>query len=440
MRPAGVKATVRLGGMVVLAVVLASCTSKTDDTSTTVAPTTIPVTTTTTVPPVLTGEGITDGTITLAALVPLSGTLESFGQSVLGGHEVYWAYVNNVLGGVGGSYPVQSVPLDTAYDDETTRSLWAANQEDTLAISSVLGSPITTALLEEIGDGRVLVAAGSQASSWAASSNVVLNLAVPTYRDQIAGAIVAGGAEDPVVATIPPLGVMYQDGVFGDDCLTGFEQATRRYGTGEAMSSGHPATATEFADDLILMQQAGVETLFVCSSPPALLRIFATLELLEYDPVLIATAQSYDASLPAALGDQGGEAAGLELLSNLYLVGSWPPFEGETPGMKLLRDNYAHYFTRLPEEVIDPWFFLGYTQAATFHLILEEALAGGDLTREGLWTARDRLGDTDFGFGAGSAGYDDDRIPVVADVLSVPVSEAEALFGMVPISGYYSTR
>ena len=90
--------------------------------------------------------------------------------------------------------------------------------------------------------------------------------------------------------------------------------------------------------------------------------------------------------------------------------------------------------------MIKHWVFLGYTQAATFHLILEEALAGGDLTRDGLLAARDRLGEVDFGFGAGPARYDENRVPVVADVISVPVSAAEALFGMTPISGYYSTR
>lgn len=428
-----------LGWVMVLALVLAACTSK-SEASTTTTSTTTPAVTTTTQPSVLTGVGVDDGVITLATLLPLSGTLEAFGRSVLEGHSVYWNYVNEVLGGVGGTYAVRFAPLDTAYDDETARVLWAANEDDTLAISSVLGSPITDALLAEISGRRILMAAGSQAASWSRSPNVVLNLAIPTYRDQIAGAVVAGGAEESVVPVIPPVGLFYEEGVFGDDCLAGFEQATSRYQSGEAMSIGHPATASDFADDLTLMQRAGVETLFICSSPAALLGIVATLDLLEYVPTAIAASQSYDASLPAALGDQGGEAAGLELLSNLYLVGSWPPFEGDSPGMKLLRDNLVHYDTRLPAEFVDPWLFVGYTQAATFHLILEEALAGGDLTREGIWAARDRLGEVDLGFGAGPARYDDDRIPVVNDVLSLPAATEGSLFDMLPVGDYYSTR
>jgi hypothetical protein len=424
--------------LVILFLLVTACTSKTEETTTsTIA---VPATTTTTRPAVLTGVGIEDGTITLAALLPLSGTLESFGRSALEGHEVYWAYVNDTLGGVGGSYAVEVLPLDTGYDEEVARSLWAANETETLAVSSVLGSPITAALLEEVGNDPVPLAAGSQAAGWSRSPSIVLDLAIPTYRDQIAGAIVAGGTEEPVLRTDPPLGLVYQIGAFGDDCAAGFDQATDRLAPGEAVSAGHAAGTTDFADLLGLMRGAGVDTLFVCSSSQALLRIVATLDLIDYSPTVVASSQSYDASIPAALGDQAGEEAGLELLSDLYLVGSLPSFEGGSPGMKLLRDSFTSYDSRLPEDVINPWFFLGYTQAATFHLILEEALAGGDLTRDGLLAARDRLGEVDFGFGAGSARYDESRVPVVADVISVPVSAAEALFGMTPISGYYSTR
>ncbi len=426
--------------VLVLVLAAAACTSTSEETTTTLIGD--PITTTSTEPAVLTGTGIVDDTITLAALVPLSGTLETFGRSALEGHEAYWAYVNDALGGIGGTYAVRMTALDSAYDEGTARTLWAANRSNALAISSVLGSPITSALVAETGPEQILIAAGSQASSWSAAPNVLLNLAIPTYRDQIAGAIVAGRAEEPVLAVEPPLGLVYQEGVyFGEDCLAGFDQATDRDAAGVAVRVGHAAASTEFSEPLATMEEAGVKTLFVCSTPEAVLQMVATLELLDYRPTLILTAQSYDASLPAAVGADGDETTGLEALNNLFVIGSLPPFESEAPGMKLLRDNLARFDSRVPDRaIVNPWFYLGYTQAATFHLILEEALSEGDLTREGVWSARDRLGDVDFGFGAGPSRYDEDRIPVVADVISVPASSTESLFGMMPLGNYYSTR
>ena len=423
-----------------LVLLIAGCTTRAEET--TITSVTAAATTTSTEPAVLTGPGVVDDAITLAAFLPLSGTLEAFGRSALEGHEVYWAYVNDILGGVGGEYVVRVTTLDTAYDEDTARSLWVANRAQTLAISSVLGSPITSALVTETGSEQILIAAGSQASSWSATPNVLLNLAMPTYRDQIAGAIVSGRTEEPVVAAVPPLGLVYQEGAyFGEDCLAGFEQATDRDAPGAAVSAGHAAASTEFSEPLATMEDAGVKTLFVCSTPRAVLQMVATLKLGAYRPTLILAAQSYDASLPAAVGADGDEAAGLEVLDNVFVIGSLPPFESNEPGMKLLRDNLASFDTRLPDRaIVNPWFFLGYTQAATFHLLLEEALDQGDLSREGIWAARDRLGDVDFGFGAGLSRYDDDRIPVVADVISVPALSTDSLFGMVPLGNYYSTR
>jgi hypothetical protein len=423
-----------------LVLLIAGCTTEAEETTTTPV-TTVP-TTTTTEPAILTGTGVVDGTIAVAAFLPLSGTLEAFGRSALEGHEVYWTYVNDVLGGVGGEYAVRVTTLDTAYDEETARSLWVANQAQTLAVSSVLGSPVTSALVTETGSEQVLIAAGSQASSWSATPNVLLNLALPTYRDQVAGAIVAGRVEEPVVAVETPLGLVYQEGVyFGEDCLAGFDQATDRDAASAAVSVGHVAAATEFSEPLAAMEQAGVETLFVCSSPEAVLQMMATLDLIEYRPTVIVSSQSYDATLPGVVGAGGGEAAGLALLDEFFVVGSLPPFESDEPGMKLLRDNLARFDSRLPDRgTVNPWFFLGYTQAATFHLILEEALKEGDLTREGVWAARDRLGDVDFGFGAGPSRFDDGRVPAVADVISVPALSTDSLFGMVPLGTYYSTR
>ncbi len=419
-----------------LAVTLLSvaCTA-TVTTTTTSTTTPVPTTTTTTLPPVLTGVGFEDDTVLLGALLPLSGSLEPIGRSMLAGQQVYWSYVNDTLGGVGGRFPVDLRELDTAYDEETARAI-LLDTDPVLAISSVLGSAITATLAEELAGTDILASAGSLASSWGGSPNLVLDLAFPTYRDQIAGAVIAGGAEEPPVEIVPPLGLFYQEGSYGEDCLNGFDQATERLPEGSTLRASHPPSATEFGEELGTMREAGVATLFVCSTSQVLLRVLATLDLLDYRPTVVATAQSYDPSILAALGGEGGEAAGLELAADLHLVGSLPLLEGEAPGIRLLRDNLERY----GGDEVDQWLFLGYTQAATLHAILEEAFDGGDLTRGGLVAARDRIGAVDLGFGAGPARYDEQLVPVVADVVSVPAPTADHRFGMRPVGTHYPTR
>lgn len=417
---------------VAASLVVAGCVrngEQTTTTSTTLPPETA---TTTTIPSVLTGAGIEGGTIILGVLLPLSGSLESLGRSMLAGQQVYWAFVNDTMGGVGGRFPVDLREVDTAYDEETARA--ALLQKDpVLAVASVLGSEITATLAAEVAGTDTLVAAGSLASGWGASPNLVLDLALPSYRDQIAGIIKASRLPEPPLTLAGPFGLLYQEGVHGEDCLAGFDEATA--GSTDMVRIAYPAGTTEFGSRLDTLREAGVATLFVCSTSQALLRIMATLDLLDYRPLTVATSHSYDSSLPAALG-QGREDVGLELLSNLRLVGSIPPYESDAPGVKLLRDGLQRYGAGDAE--VDQWFFFGYTQAATLHVILEDAFDGGDLTPRGLRDARNRLGEIDLGFGPGSAHFDEQGVPVMADVVSIPATGSR--FGLQPLGSYYPTR
>ncbi|HEY5578245.1 MAG TPA: hypothetical protein VIL12_01000, partial [Acidimicrobiia bacterium] len=76
---------------VLLLAVLAACTTSSGGEQTTSA-TTGPAASTTvsTDPPLILGPGIEEGLIRLGAILPLSGSREALGRSVLAGHEAYW--------------------------------------------------------------------------------------------------------------------------------------------------------------------------------------------------------------------------------------------------------------------------------------------------------------------------------------------------------------
>ncbi|MGH9169056.1 MAG: ABC transporter substrate-binding protein, partial [Acidimicrobiia bacterium] len=174
-------------------------------------PTTTTVSTTS-VPPVRTGVGVQDGTIRLGVLAAITGPIPDIGQSVLNGHEVWWAYVNEELGGVGGRFPVELVIEDNQYNPEINVTAYNEIKDGVLGFSSTLGTPTTASIQQDAAAESILVAAGSMASFWSQTQNVVLNLASNTYLAQFAnGPYWAMEVADPPLMTAEtPVGVISQ--------------------------------------------------------------------------------------------------------------------------------------------------------------------------------------------------------------------------------------
>lgn len=380
--------------MAVMVLAVAACTNTTA-TTTTLPGSTTSATTTTTEPQLETGTGVIDGTIHLGALVPLSGPLQAIGESILAGHEAYWNYANEDLGGVAGQFPVVVEPFDSAYDPETATTALSEHSQGILAVSSSLGTQVTSALLAS--DASVPIMAGSQVSTFGIrSENVLFDLAVPTYRAQIAS--IMAQAPDSTI------GFVAVDGEYGDDCLAGASappDIVERYAAG----------TTDF--ELVVNVLQGVDVLVACVSSTDLGRIIATWDLLGGRPSIYATSASFDPSLFTALGS---------VPDRLFVAGAPPPYTSDEPGMTLFQ-------TVMADRTVDQWTFLGYTQAATMHLLLEQAILDHQLTRDGVLAARGSLGDVDFGFGWGAARFEG-TLPVVPVTIQVP--DAEATFGLQP--------
>ncbi|GBD85303.1 hypothetical protein BMS3Abin02_01707 [bacterium BMS3Abin02] len=391
----------RLRAALAAIVVIAAACSPTEVTTTATSSTLRPsATTTTTVPTLQTGVGVGDGTIHLAAFLPLSGSLAGIGQSILEGHRAYWRYVNDDLGGVAGRFTVALDEVDTAYDPAPATAELAAREDSILGISAMLGSPVTRALLDANSTMPIMV--GSQAVPWAKHGNAVYNLAVPTYRDQVTvlwdlAIDAAGDASD--------VGFVAAAGLYGDDCLAGTV-------TQPKIISRYPAGTTDFEGVVRDVDRAKV--LVACVTSAELVRIIATGNLLGFTPPIYATGPSYDRAVLDAL-----EA----VPEDLWVAGGPPAYEDDTPGMQLFRTVTDGL------DDINTWTFVGYAQAATFHLLLEQAIDDGTLTRSGVLAARGRVGDVDFGYGWGPAGFDDDGIlPHVPVTVSVP--DPDAAFGL----------
>ncbi|MDX1468314.1 MAG: ABC transporter substrate-binding protein [Acidimicrobiia bacterium] len=437
--------------LAVLAMVVAACNGA-DPTTTTSEP----PPPTTTQPPGPTTTGMMDelvydvgfdpdtGTIKLGALAALTGPIPGIGASLLNGHRVYWESVN-ADGGVAGMYPVEVVVRDNAYNPETNVVVYNEIKDEVLAFSSAIGTPTTASIYEDAAGENILVAAGSLASQWALTDNVLLNLGANTYFAQFANAPYwAMNVADPAIITDESVvGIIYQGDDYGQDCKNGYDFGQANTGFNHQYEATYAATDTEFSAQIGGAQAAGVSVLFICALPTALATMLGTAAALEYSPTVFGSSPSYNPVLPSALGG-GDEAAGLAVFASFpyYGLGAGPEFEDDTPGMAELRaDLEAHRDAiGVTDEMINAFYYFGYTQAQTFHILLEAAVANGDISRAGLLAAINLVQDVDLGYGGAAGGYGAtplERIPTNEDNIGVPVSVTENVFGLMDITGFF---
>jgi hypothetical protein len=83
------------------------------------------------------------------------------------------------------------------------------------------------------------------------------------------------------------------------------------------------------------------------------------------------------------------------LTRSLLIVADGPQWgDTKVPGMRqMLADVAVHS----PDQPPDMYFQAGYAHAKAVAALLEEAIAGGDLSRAGVLAAQHRLGEVDFG-------------------------------------------
>jgi len=437
----------------VLAMILAACSPEdAGDTTTQATDTSAPTETTEPEATSTTGEMMdlvsdfgfdaATGTITLGALAATSGPIADIGNSLLHGHQLYWDAIN-ADGGVAGTYPVELIVRDNEYNPDVNPVVYNEIKDEVLAFSSAIGTPTTATIFEDAATENILVAAGSLASQWALTSNVPLNLAAGTYFAQFANAPYwATEVADPAVITdASVIGIIYQADDYGQDCKNGLDFGLENTELTLSYEATYAAGDSDFSAQIGGAQAAGVDVLFVCTLPSALGPMLGTAAAIEYSPTVLGSSPSYIPVLPGALGG-GDEAAGLALFSSFpyYGLGAGPAFEDDTPGMTLLRERLETYGEAYPPGEINAFFWFGYTQAQTFHQILEAAVELGDISREGLVAAIATVENFDPGFGGEQTGYGPtpkDKIPTNEDNIGVPVSITEWRFGLEHVTDFY---
>ncbi|HLS49734.1 MAG TPA: ABC transporter substrate-binding protein [Actinomycetaceae bacterium] len=170
--------------------------------------------------------GITDDSLTLGVITPLSGTTAGPGNCTVAGLAAYMGAANEDGGiefGDGVTREIVIEALDDQYDPQQSLSAFQQNSSDIFAFTSGLGTPTNRAFREAAIDGevpQVLIQTGDPIFNDREESPWQLGF-IPVYQNEGAafGEMLADSGEDLTV------GILSQNDDFGEGYVEGFKEA-----------------------------------------------------------------------------------------------------------------------------------------------------------------------------------------------------------------------
>ena len=329
------------------------------------------------------GVDVANKTITLGILSPTSGPVAApIGDPLARGVQVFFDSVND-NGGIDG-YKVKFIEKDTQYSPQLEVQQYQSIHNQVLMIGDSLGTPTTTAIIPFINQDHMLVSAATLASSLASQKYLIL-LGTP-YRLQVENGF------DYVVKQLgmqnPATGIIYQNDEYGQDGLTGYNEAVKAYGLHDVAQAAYGATDTDFTAEVSQMKRAGAKYVFLTAIPSATAGIVVKAYQLGYHPQWILQSPAFAQvllTIPAL---------------KALLTGAWIVSQGATwgdmsvPGMVQMLKDVQKY---APDQQPDGFFQFGYTESKITYAILKKALDNNDITRAGLLAAFESLKNVDLG-------------------------------------------
>lgn len=371
--------------------------------------------------------GFDGETIRLGVITPTSGTVAIIGGPLTAGNQAYVDYVNEELGGVAGRYPIELVIEDSEYNPVLAGQRYSAIREDVALFVQVLGTPVVNALLPDFMDDDVIASPASLDSAWVREDNL-LAIGGP-YQVQAINGVDWWYSQEENEGQV--LCTLASDDEYGDTGVEGVEFAAENLDIDVAVQASYPAPSAErppqtFESQISQMAGAGCEVVFFVATPTDTGAFANALsENAAFNPIVLGQS-------PTWLGLYAGNAY---LQENFYLISEGAEYGDESvPGMAELvriKDTYA------PDQEPDIYFNFGYLQAMATVQVLEEAVANGDLSRDGLLSAMQSVGTLTFDGLSGDYPYGPaaDRVPPTVSSILRP--DPDAPMGLVMVSQDY---
>ena len=324
---------------------------------------------------VKTDKGVSGNTITLGVLTDLSGVFAALGKDVTQAQQLYWEQ-QNAKGGVCGKYKVKLEVKDHGYVVQNGVQLYNGMKGDILALQHTIGSPINTALADQLAADKIV----NIPEAWARNltqnpQNAVVGATYDVEMINGLDYLLKKG----MIKEGDKLGHIYFEGEYGSNGLAGSKYfASKHHMTIDeaqikSTDSDMSAQVTKFKAD-------GVKAILLTTAPKATASAAGVAAQVGLNVPILGNNPVYD---PGLLQSPAGPA----LKAHLLVASPVTTFDQQ---QQLLKDYTAKYPGTPSLGVVH-----GYADAVVMDQILEKACSNGDLTREGVTKAKASLSNVD---------------------------------------------
>lgn len=335
--------------------------------------------------------GFDGTTIRLGAISTLTGPVAVAGTPLTAGNQVWFDHIN-ATGGIAGRYPVELVVEDNQYKPDVTVQQYQKIKNDVVAFTQILGTPSVLAVLPQLAADGALASPASFDATWVRQENL-LPVGGP-YQIQAINAVDHylrnGGSPTDTLCS------MIQDDAFGEAGQQGLDHIAASRGLSYATTQRFSVGTNDHTGAIGALSSAGCDMVFLGATPSDAAKIWGAAAQVNFPGLWYGQSPSWSGSFT-------GLPFADYLVSNVRIALEGTEWGDPTiPGMVDMVERAGMY---APDQSPDTFFILGYNMARAMTAVLEEAVARGDLSREGMLAASNGLGTVGFDGLSGDYGY-----------------------------------
>jgi len=318
---------------------------------------------------VKTDKGVTADTISLGAFTDQSGVFKNLGLAIVHGNQL-WADSVNEAGGICGR-KISIEVADHGYKADTAVTLYPGLSEKVLGFVQLLGSPVVSALSQNLQEDKLTTVPASYSSELL--SNPYIAIVGTTYDLEMINGL-SYLQQQGKLKDGDKVGHIYIDGEYGKNGLRGAQYYAQQHNI-QIVKGKIGSTDTDMTNIVTGFKDQGVNAILLTVAPSTTASTLAANAALGLNVPVMGNNPVWD---PALLQSPAKDALG-----NLYVATSSVPYSSDVPKAKEVAKAYEAKFTEPPNGNVD----IGYAEGMVWQAFLKKACTNGDLTREGIHTA-----------------------------------------------------